>query len=308
MNYRKELWKPLPWAEWRETEMTVHLFTQIIGKIRLGLMPMQTEWAQVPLAVTSRGISSLGKPVDSGILDIEFDFIDHNIYFKASSGKTVSFSLNDKSVAAFYKETFNALNQLDVRININPMSVEMETPVRMDTDEEHNTYNDELVHRWWQLLVAIGNTFNKFRSKFSGKQTPVCFYWGSFDLAVSLFSGKVLKPVPEHDLIYRVAMDAEHSTIGFWTGSDASPEAVFFAYTYPKPEGLENEIIKPADAKWSFEKGEFILPYEFVRSLEDPESALLDFCESSYRAGFKLAGWDAETLEHKPPLKKPKQK
>ena len=308
MNNRKELWKPLPWAEWRETEMTVHLFTQIIGKIRLGLMPMQTEWAQVPLTVTSRGISSLGMPVDSGILDIEFDFIDHNIYFKASSGKTVSFSLNDKSVAAFYKETFNALDQLSVRININPMSVEMETPVRMDTDEEHNTYNDELVHRWWQLLVVIGNTFNKFRSKFSGKQTPVCFYWGSFDLAVSLFSGKVLKPVPEHDLIYRVAMDAEHSTIGFWTGSDASPEAVFFAYTYPKPEGLENEIIKPADAKWSFEKGEFILPYEFVRSLEDPESALLYFCESSYRAGFKLAGWDAETLEHKPPLKKPKQK
>lgn len=308
MNNRKELWKPLPWADWRESEMTVHLFTQIIGKIRLGLMPMQTEWAQVPLTVTSRGISSLGMPVDSGLLDIELDFIDHHIYFKASSGKTVSFSLNNKSVAAFYKETLNAINQLDVKININPMSVEMDTPVKMDTDEEHKTYNNELVHRWWQLLIVIGNIFNKFRSKFSGKQTPVCFYWGSFDLAVSFFSGKFLKPVPEHDLIYRVAMDAEHTTIGFWTGSDASPEAVFFAYTHPKPEGLENEILKPAEAKWSFEKSEFILPYEYVRSQDDPESTLLDFCESSYKAGFKLAGWDSETLEHKPPLKKPKQK
>ena len=308
MKYKKTSWPELNWDDWRETEMTVHLFTQIIGKIRLGLMPMQTEWAQVPLTVNSRGISSQGMITDFGSLDIEFNFIDHRIYFYASSGKSVSFNLKDKSVASFYKETMEALNEFDVKININPMSVEMETPVKMDTDEEHGTYKEELVSIWWHLLIVIGNTFNIFKSRFSGKQTPVCFYWGSFDLAVSFFSGKILDPTPENDLIYRVAMDAEHTTIGFWTGSDAAPEAVFFAYTYPKPEGLENEILKPAAAKWSFEKGEFILPYEFVRRQDNPEATLLEFCESSYRAGFKLARWDAETLEHKPPLKKPKQK
>jgi len=308
VKYSRELWPKLNWKEWRQTEMTVHLFTQIIGKIRLGLMPMQTEWAQVPLTVNSRGISSQGMITDFGSLDIEFNLIDHRIYFSASSGKSVSFNLKDKSVASFYKETMEALNELDVKININPMSVEMETPVKMDTDEEHGTYNEELVSIWWHLLIVIGNTFNKFRSRFSGKQTPVCFYWGSFDLAVSFFSGKILDPTPENDLIYRVAMDAEHTTIGFWTGSDAAPEAVFFAYTYPKPKGLENEILKPAAAKWSLEKNEFILPYEFVRKQDNPEATLLEFCESSYRAGFKLANWDAETLEHKPPLKKPKQK
>jgi hypothetical protein len=306
MKNKKDLWPELNWSEWRDTEMTLHLFTQIIGKIRLALMPMQSEWAQVPLTVNSKGISSPGMITDFGSLDIEFNFNDHRIYFYASSGKSFSFALKDKSVASFYKETMEALTELEVKMEINPMSVEMETPVKMDTDEEHGTYKEDLVLRWWHTLVIIGNTFNKFRSKFSGKQTPVCFYWGSFDLAVSFFSGKFLKPAPEFDLIYRVAMDSEQTTIGFWTGSDAAPEAVFFAYTYPKPDGLENEILNPSAAAWSAVKGEFILPYEYVRNQDDPEATLLEFCESSYSAGCKLAGWDMTTLEHKPPLEKPK--
>lgn len=304
MKNKKDLWPELSWDEWRDTEITLHLFTQIIGKIRLALMPMQSEWAQVPLTVTSKGISSIGMITDFGSLDIEFNFNDHRIYFYSSRGMSVSIDLKDKSVASFYKETMEALAELEVNVNINPMSVEMESPVKMDTDEEHRTYNEELVSKWWHLLVVIGNAFNKFRSRFSGKQTPVCFYWGSFDLAVTFYSGNFLNPEPEFDLIYRVAMDADQTTIGFWTGSDAAPEAVFYAYTYPKPEGLEYEIIKPAEAKWSVEKGEFILPYEFVRRTDDPEAALLEFCESSYNAGFKLAGWDAGLLEHKPPLEK----
>ncbi len=307
MNNKNEMWAPLPWTDWKESAMTVHLFTQIIGKIRLALMPMQAEWAQVPLTVTSRGLASIGMPVESGSVDIAFDFISHTLKIYASNGKEFSFSLTDKSVAGFYKEVMRILNELDIKVNINPMSVEMQTAIKMDTDEEHKTYDPEAVRRWWHLLVMMSNVFNKFRSRFSGKESPVNFFWGSFDLCMTMFSGKFIEPRPEFDLLYRVAMDAEQTTIGFWPGNDQSPEPVFFAYTYPKPDGFENQTIKPAEAKWSAEKGEFILPYEFVRKQDDPEKSLLEFCESTFRTGVKLAGWDKALLEHKPPVEKVKK-
>jgi hypothetical protein len=183
----------------------------------------------------------------------------------------------------------------------------MPVPVKMDTDEKDKSYDGKYVRRWWQLLVLISNAFNKFRSRFCGKESPVNFFWGSFDLAITFFSGKLVEPKPEFDLIYRVSMDAEQITLGFWPGNDSSPEPVFFAYTYPKPDGLENAVIAPSTAHWSNEKGEFILPYEFVRKEKDPEKTLLEFCESTYTAGVKLAGWDTATLEHKPPVKKTKK-
>ncbi len=304
MIYKKELWKPLPWAEWRETAMTVHLFTQIIGKIRLALMPMQAEWAQVPLTLTSSGIASLAMPVSYGCVDIYFDLINHKIKFHSSDGRKISFSLNDKSVAVFYKECMSAMNDLGAEVKINPMSVEMQTAVKMNTDEEHKTYDSDAVRRWWHILVLIGNILNEFRSRFSGKMSPVNFFWGSFDIAVTFFSGKSATTDPGFDLIYRVAMDAEQASIGFWPGNDLLPEPVFFAYTYPKPNGLENKIVSPASAHWSNEKGEFILPYESVRNHSDPRKAILEFCESTYKAGVTLAGWDLTELERKPPLEK----
>ena len=307
MTYKKELWHPLYWKDWRETANTVHLFTQIIGKIRLALMPMQPEWAQVPFTLTSTGIASLAMPVNFGSLDIAFDFINHNLNFFASNGKTFSFPLKNKSVVSFYKEVLNTLNMLEVKIKINPMSVEMKTPVKMDADEEHRTYDCDAVRRWWHLQILIGNVFNEFRSRFSGKVSPVNFFWGSFDLSVTFFSGKFAPAKPEFDLIYRVAMDAEQTTIGFWSGNDEFPEPVFFAYTYPKPNGLENAAVLPPEAKWSADKGEFILPYESVRKEEIPENVILKFCESTYKAGVNLAGWDMEVLERKPPLKKSKK-
>ncbi|MEO8663865.1 MAG: DUF5996 family protein [Ignavibacteria bacterium] len=307
MNSKTELWPPLRWKEWRETAMTVHLFTQIIGKIRLGLMPMQAEWAQVPLSLNSRGLSSVSMPTDNGTLDINFDFISHNIYFFSSTGKTISFSLKDHSVADFYKETVQALDELNINVKINPMSVEMVTAVKMDTDTEDKAYDSDAVRRWWHLLVMIGNVFNKFRSRFSGKEFPVNFFWGSFDLSVTLFSGKLVDTPANSDLIYRVAMDAEQITLGFWPGSDDFPEPVFFGYIYPKPERFENSIIKPSSSYWSNEKGEFILPYESIRT-NDPETSLLEFCESVYETAAKLAGWDLKTLEHKPAVNKPKLK
>ena len=287
MTKRKELWPPLPWNEWRETALTVHLFMQIIGKIRLALMPMMVEWAQVPLSLYSRGIASLGMPVSYGSLDILFDFIDHKLIFNASDGRTRSFSIKDKSVAEFYKETMKALKELDADVSINPVCVEMVTKIEMDTDDHHKTYDPEAVRRWWHLQIMVGNVFNQFRSRFSGKESPVNFFWGSFDLMITFFSGKLIEPLPEFDLIYRVAMDAEQTSIGFWAGNDEAPEPVFFAYTYPKPNGIENVVLNSPSAKWSNEKGEFILPYETIRN-GDPEKLILEFCESAYRAGADL--------------------
>lgn len=307
MSGKNNLWQPLEWEDWSDTAMTIHLFTQIIGKIRLGLLPMQAEWAQVPLSLTSRGLSSVAMPAAFGSLDINFDFISHKIYFFASNGKTISFSLKDHSVADFYKEVVHALDELNVKVELNPMSVEMKEPVRMNTDEKNITYDGNAVGRWWHLMIMIGNVFNKFRSRFSGKESPVSFFWGSFDLAVTLFSGKVVDPPPDSDMIYRVAMDAEQLTIGFWPGNDDSPQPVFFGYIYPKPDGFENAVIKPASAIWSNDKGEFILPYESIR-LNDPEKYLMEFCESIYKTGAELAGWDLKTLEHKPPIAKPRTK
>ncbi|MBK8550045.1 MAG: hypothetical protein IPL53_02885 [Ignavibacteria bacterium] len=305
MKYRKDLWQPLHWNEWRDTANTVHLFTQIIGKIRLALMPMQAEWAQVPLTLTSSGIASLSMPVHYGSVDIIFDFMKHELLFNASDARSKSFPLKDKSVAGFYKETIKTLDELDVQVKINPMSVEMKTAIKMDTDEEHKTYDEKAVRRWWHLQLIIGNIFNEFRSRFSGKVSPVNFFWGSFDLSITFFSGKFLDPRPEFDLIYRVAMDAEQATIGFWPGNDESPEPIFFAYTYPKPDGYEKVKVMPVSAVWSNEKGEFILPYESIRE-DDPGKSILEFCESSYNEGVRLAGWDLKLLEHKPPVAKPK--
>jgi hypothetical protein len=309
MKPDKDLLLPeLHWADWKETAATLHLFTQIIGKIRLELMPMQAEWGQVPFHVTSRGLASIGMPVQYGCLDIEFDLISHSIKFYLNNGKKASFSLEENSVADFYLKVMDVLNYFGVTVKINPMTVEMPDPLRLDLDEDHNTYDREAVQRFHCILVFINNVFNEFRSRFSGKQTPVNFFWGSFDLAVTRFSGKICDPQPGQDLIYRVAMDAEQSTAGFWPGDDSFPEASFFAYTYPKPKGIEKAKLSPDPAKWSKKKGEFILPYEAVRNSADPAKALLGFCETTYRAGASLAGWDVETLEHKPPVDPPHKK
>jgi hypothetical protein len=302
------LWHNLTWNDWKETATTLHLFTQIIGKIRLELMPMMAEWAQVPLTVNSRGLVSAAMPVKSGCLDIEFDLRSHTIDFSLSNGMKESFSLEGISVAEFYSKVFEVLDKFNVSVNINPVTVEMQEQTRLDLDKDHKSYDSEAVERFHKILIFIQNIFNEFRGRFSGKQSPVNFFWGSFDLAVTRFSGKICDPQPGQDLIYRVAMDAEQFTVGFWPGDDSFPEASFFAYIYPKPEGIENSKLNPSSANWSEKKGEFILPYETVRTSEDPSGTLIEFCESTYRAGADLAGWDSKILEHEPPTEPPSKK
>lgn len=306
MTQKKNLWHPLPYNEWKETLDTLHLFTQIIGKIRLALMPMQVEWAQIPLSLTSRGITSDRMPVDSGSLDITFDFITHELFFKASNGTTQSFSLREISVAEFYRKVFTVLKEFGIGIEINPVSVEMLVPVKMDTDEIHRTYDEQAVRKWWEILILTGNVFTKFRSGFSGKMSPVNLWWGSFDLAITFFSVGQIKTQPGMDLLNRVAMDTGQITIGFWPGSDDFPEPAFFGYAYPKPDDFEKTMMKPEEAFWSDEKGEFFLKYEDLRNSPDPENTLNNFCKSIYDSGIKLSGWDQEACEYKPPVEKPK--
>lgn len=304
MINRETQWPELPWNAWKDTAKTLHLFTQVIGKVRLGLMPVMAEWAQVPLTLTSRGIASLAMPTQFGSIDIFFDFISHEIIFKTSTGKEISFQLKNHSVAEFYHRVRDILEKLEVKIHINPMSVEMAQPVRMDLVHEHNTYEGTSAQKWWQLQISVAEVFDIFRGGFWGKQTPVNFYWGSFDLAVTRYSGKYVLPQPGFDVIYRVAMDAEQASVGFWPGDDLSPEPVFFAYTYPKPDGIENSDIGIPLAKWVKEKGEFILPYESIRISKDPKKELLEFCNSVYQTGARLAGWDTDNLNRRPPLDK----
>lgn len=307
MNQEKNLWHPLPYKEWKETLETLHLFTQIIGKIRLALMPMQVEWAQIPFALTSRGITSDRMPVSFGSIDIRFDFISHEIFFNGSNGRSFSFSLKNLSVAEFYKNAFDSLKEFGIEIEINPMSVEMKVPVKMDTDNEHKTYDEHPVRKWWEVLILSGNVFNEFRSKYSGKMSPVNFWWGSFDLSITFFYGGQIKTQPGMDLLYRVAMDTNQITIGFWPGGEDFPEPAFFGYAYPKPDGYEKSLIKPKEAFWSDEKGEFFIKYHDLLNSPDPEKTLNDFCKSIYDSGIKLGGWDSKELEYKPPIEKPKK-
>jgi len=300
MISKEKVWPSLSWKDWRGSANTVHLFTQIIGKIRLALMPMQAEWAQVPLTVTSRGLASNAMPTEFGSIDIAFDFISHGINFHASNGRKTSFPLKGLSVADFYSETFNVLNELGVKVKINPTSVEVPKPQRMDLDKKDNTYEGDKVNGWWRLLVSIASVFEEFRSGFWGKQSQVSFFWGTFDLAVVRFSGKPIDPPEGADIIHRVAMDAEQIAIGFWPGDDISPELIFFSYTYPKPDGIENVKLNVKDAGWNTGKGEFLLPYESIRKEDDPGNALLAFCNESFKAGAELAKWDIETLSRKP--------
>lgn len=306
MTQEKNSWHTLPYSEWKETLDTLHLFTQIIGKIRLALMPMQVEWGQIPFSLTSRGITSDRMPVETGSLDITFDFITHEIFFKASNGTSQSFSLRDISVAEFYRKVFMVLNEFGIEIKINPMSVEMQVPVKMDTDEVHKTYDEHAVRKWWEILILTGNVFTKFRTRFSGKMSPVNLWWGSFDLAITFFSIGQCETQPGTDLLNRVAMDTGQITIGFWPGSDDFPEPAFFGYTFPKPEGYEISVMKPSEAFWSDEKGEFFLKYDDLLKSSDREKTLTEFCQSIFDSGVILSGWDTEALEYKPPIEKPK--
>jgi hypothetical protein len=293
-------WPALDFGACRDTLTTLHLSTQVIGKVQLALTPSLAGWAQAPLRLTARGLMTQLLWTGDRSLSIEFDFTRHELRFDLSDGSQRIMPLEPRPVCDFYAGVMATLGELGVAVTIDPTSVEMPEPVSCATDTTHASYDRDCVAALFAAWTRIAAVFDQFRSGFRGKQTPVDLWWGTFDLSVARYSGRAASPPFDGGAIERVAMDAEESLMGFWPGDEHSPEPAFFSYTYPKPVGIESAAVSPAGALWSPEAGEFIVPYDVIRRAADPAGALLEFCESTYAAGARLAGWDRELLERRP--------
>ena len=294
-------WPELPFEEWSDTAATLHMWTQIVGKIRLVQGPWINHSWGVSLYVTPRGLTTSTMPHGEGTFQIDFDFIDHRLLILASDGQSRQLSLEPRTTADFYTELMAQLSDLDLAVDISARPNEVEPAIPFAQDRVHASYDPAAVHRFWQVLVSVDQVFRRFRAGFLGKSSPSHFFWGSFDLAVTRFSGRT---APEHPGGYpnmpldvmREAYSHEVSSAGFWPGSDEAPFPIFYSYAYPTPEGFAEAAVQPAAAAWNTELGEFVLPYEDVRTAVDPSEALTAFLESTYEAAAKAANWDLAGL------------
>src|SRR4029077_20231519 len=306
MNGASNSWPALPFAEWKDTAMTLHMWTQIVGKIRLTLSPWTNHSWHVTLYVASRGLTTSPIPHGFDTFEIRFDFIDHELRILKSDGTTRIQKLQSQSVAKFYEAVMKALADLELRVTINTMPNEIENPIAFDQDEEHGSYDREYANRFWRVLVQSDRVFKEFRSRFCGKCSPVHFFWGSFDLAVTRFSGRTAPPHPggvPHlpDPITREAYCQEVSSLGFWPGNAVAPTPIFYSYAYPEPAGFGEAKIQPEAAFYQSKLREFVLPYDSVRTAEKPDEVLLDFAQSTYDAASKLGKWDRDVLQEVKP-------
>jgi hypothetical protein len=295
---QSDSWPALPLAEWKDTYATLHMWTQIVGKIRLALSPPINHFWGIALYVTARGLTTSTIPYPKGVFEINFDFIAHTLEIITNNGETRTFLLIPRTVAEFYAELMGALHTLGIDVNVWPMPVEVPRPVRFNLDKSHASYDSEYAHRFWQILVSVDAIFREFRSRFIGKVSPVHFFWGSFDLAVTRFSGRRAPERTEADPITKEAYSHEVISVGFWPGDgEIVKDAAFYAYAAPEPAGFRERLISPARAFYSKEKNEFFLMYDDVRSSDNPREMLLDFCQSTYEAGAILGNWDRANLE-----------
>jgi Family of unknown function (DUF5996) len=292
-------WPELPWSAWEATANTLHMWTQIVGKTRLALTPLQNHWWNVPLYVTARGLGTSAMACGEDVLDVEFDFVAHELHLRLGSGAEQRMKLRAMTVADFYKEYLGCLETLGVEVKINPMPVEVANPVRFDLDTVHGAYDAEYAHRFWRVLVGAENIFRAWGTGFLGKVSPVHFFWGSFDLAVTRFSGRTAPPRPGADAIQREAYSHEVISAGFWPGNGGFGKAAFYCYAAPVPEGLAGARIRPEAAGWDTALGEFLFRYEDVRVQASPEAAVREFVESAYAAAADAAKWDRAALERR---------
>ena len=290
-------WPALPFSEWEKTCDTLHMWTQIVGKTRLKLAPLENHWWNVPLYVTPRGLTTSAIPWKDGSFAIEFDLVAHRLLFQTSEGLEHSMRLYPRSVADFYAEYMATLRSLGIDVKIYKVPVEFDDTTPFDQDRHHASYDTEYVERFRRVLIHADRVFKRFRSRFLGKCSPVHFFWGSFDLAVTRFSGRRAPEREGADAMMREAYSHQVTSCGFWPGDRRFPHAAFYAYSAPVPPGLEKEPVRPGAAGWNAQLGEFVFPYEDARTSSDPERAVLEFCESTYGAGAKLAGWDRAGLE-----------
>ncbi len=295
-------WPALPYAAWLETYQTLHLWSQIVGKVRLSLTPWLNHSWHVALYVTARGLTTSPIPCGARVFQIDFDFFDHMLRIVVSDGRQEHFALHAKSVADFYVELFAKLQDLGVLVHINERPNEISDAIPFSQDRVHSAYDPLYAQSFWRLLLQANRVFSYFRSGFIGKASPVHFFWGSFDLAVTRFSGRraPLHPggVPNlPDAVVREAYSHEVSSAGFWPGSGSVDFPAFYSYAYPAPPGFDGAQVKPNGAFFSKELGEFILPYDIVRQAKDPDAMLLDFLQSTYEAAADAARWDRAALE-----------
>jgi Family of unknown function (DUF5996) len=298
-----ERWPALPYAAWKETRGTLHLWTQVVGKVRLALTPWLNHSWHVTLYVTARGLTT--SPITGGgvSFQIDFDFIDHVLWVRTSGGHFRQLMLRPMSVAEFYEDLMIALRELGIEVRIMTMPCEIADCVPFEQDTVHASYDAEYVNRFWRVLLSASEVFARFRTAFLGKASPVHFFWGSFDLAVTRFSGR---PAPRHpggvphlaDAVAQEAYSHEVSSAGFWPGGGGPIDyAAFYSYAYPAPEGFSAARVLPKEAFFSKELGEFLLPYDAVRTARDPDAVLMDFLQSTYAAAADLAKWDRAALD-----------
>jgi hypothetical protein len=295
-------WPAIPYEEWKATLATLHLWTQVVGKVRLVQSPWLNHSWHVPFYLTARGLTTSPIPYGARSFEIRFDFLDHQLVIETIEGGVELLGLAPRTVADFYRELFARLNTLGLDIRIRTMPCEIPDGIPFEQDRVHAAYDREQANRFWRALVQADRVLRAFRARFIGKASPVHFFWGSFDLAVTRFSGR---PAPPHpggvpnlpDWVARKAYSHEVSSCGFWPGSEALPEPVFYSYAYPEPQGFKQATPGPAGAHYHSGLGEFVLPYDVVRRAPSPDAALLEFLQDSYEAAADLAAWDRQGLE-----------
>ena len=296
-----DLWPALPLAEWKDTYYTLHMWTQIVGKIKLALTPPVNHWWNISLYVTPRGLTTSVMPFNDRLFQIDFDFIDHLLLIETTGASTKKIALQPRSVAEFYQETMAVLGSLGMPVTIWTTPVEVPDPIPFEKDQKHASYDPEYAQRFWHILAQASRVLTDFRSRFTGKVSPVHFFWGAFDLAVTRFSGRTAPSHPGASNLARfVAVEAyshEVSSCGFWPGGGLVDEPAFYAYTYPEPQGFKEYPIQPAGGFYHTGMGEFLLPYDVVRTAKSPDEVLLSFLQTTYEAAATCAKWDRRALE-----------
>lgn len=301
-----DFWPALPFDQWKDTCVTLHMWTQIVGKVRLNLSPWINHSWHVTLYLTSRGLTTSPIPHGLNTFEMRLDFLDHELRILKSDGAIRVLKLQPQSVAQFYTAVRKALQEMGLTVKIDLLPNELPDPIPFDRDEKHRAYDPEYANRFWRALVQADRVFKQFRARFCGKCSPVHFFWGSFDLAVTRFSGRA----PPHpggiphlpDAITREAYSQEVSSLGFWPGNEAMPMPIFYSYAYPEPPGFREATVQPQAASYQAAFREFILPYDEVRTASTPDDVLLQFAQSTYDAASLAGKWDRDALEERPPF------
>lgn len=292
-----EVLPALPFDSWKDTLATLHMWAQIVGKVRLKLCPLVNHWWNVPFYVTARGMITSAMPYQQRDIEVEFDFIEHKLAIKTSDGGVATMALAPQSVAEFYNKFMAALGELGVSVRIWTMPCEIPNPIPFEQDNTHAAYDAEAVHKFWRMLVWVDQVFKEFRAGFQGKASPVHFFWGSFDLAVTRFSGRTAPERPDADSITREAYSHEVSSAGFWPGGGDIKGPAFYSYAAPEPPGFAEQRVRPQAAFYHPQMKEFLLMYDDVRAAASPKAALMEFLQGTYDAAADLGKWDRKALE-----------